>query len=173
MIKKIVYFFLIYAFFGFIIFVFTNFLMDKELGNLIFIFEFALAIYFSIWLFKNIKNKKIKFSLCGVKSYIAFLTISGIFIVLLHGVIVYPTSFYIHKIISKDDVKEFIVIRKNVIRNQGSFLCPVQLELENNNLSFLYCSTIDFYNNVKTGEKVSLNIEESFLGISIKDKFFD
>ena len=162
---KIFYFILLYSLFSFLIYYITDFRLRQNFENIMLISESSIVLLFAIFLWVNIKNKKINYKLNSVRSFIGYAGIVMIFFGLLHFSLVYPTAFLIHKVIEKPFQGNFVVVNKNIGAYQSS--CTFKIKLKNKDMSTIVCVPQQAYKKINLDDLVYVEGHKSLLGSEV------
>lgn len=168
---KIFYFILLYSLFSFLIYYVTDFRLRQNFENITLISESFIVLLFSIFLWINIKNKKINYELNSVSSFVGYTGIVIIFFALLHFSLVYPTAFLVHKLIEQPFEENFVVVNKNIGAYQSP--CTFKIELKNKNMSTIACAPQQAYKKIKLDDLALVKGHKSLLGYMVDNVKID
>lgn len=171
MVIKIFYFILLYSVFAVFVYLVTHFTLKQSFEQLVLIIEIPIVILFSIFLWVNIKNKKIKYKLNSASALIGYVGVIVIFFGLMHFSLVYPTSFLLHKLIEQPFKENFAVIDKNISAYQ--FLCAFKIELKNEGLSTKACVPQLVYKKIDLNDLALVTGHKSFFGSTVDNITID
>jgi len=171
MVIKIFYFILLYSLLSFIIYYITDFRLGEKFQDVILIIEYFTVLLFAIFIWLNIKNKKINYELNSPSSLIGYIGIIMIFFAILHFSIVYPTAFLIHKIIEQPFQGYFIVVNKNIGAYQSP--CTFIVELKNKKMSTIACVPQQAYKKINLDDLAYVRGQKSLLGYEVNNVQID
>lgn len=159
---------------SFFIYVTTEFVLSNTYQNILISIEVLILLIFSLYLIKNIKAKKIDYSLNSFSAYIGILGINLILFGLFHFGLIYPVSYTLHKATKKMINEEMVIINKADYISSTQFLKEYRYEfwLQNSNFSKVVYLTDNQlskkdYNKIHTNDIIILNVEKSFFGYII------
>lgn len=164
---KIFYFFIFYFFLAIGISTITGFTFNKNFENIAFLLAIILTLIFTFYLWKAIQNNNVKYELNSIGSYIGFIGVNFIVLFFIVGVLIYPTTYLIHKAIEKEHEENFKLISKD-IPFRSFFSCSFEIKLENENSIIKKClPSKKIYDDVIINSIVEAKTHKSFFGLTI------
>jgi uncharacterized membrane protein len=173
MTAKIFYFFLIYTLTSIIIYMTTDFTFSKVFEKVSLLISGLFSTVFTYYLWRAIKNKTIKYQLDSVSSFVGFLAIVVIFFSFILFVIIYPTSYFLHKITKKPSIETMIIeSKKDVVKStRYHYQYRYIIYLKNNDIEQIaylndkQLSNLD-YQKIHIGDIWKAKVAKSFFGFT-------
>ena len=178
--ENLIWLYLIIASASFFIYVNSEFILSITYQNILISIEILILLVFSFYLIKNVKTKKINYSLDSFNSYIGIIGINLIIFGLFHFGLMYPLSYALHKVTKKSINIEMKIVNKADYISSTQYLKKYRYKfwLKNNNfekvvyLNDKQISKIDF-EKIKIYEIMILNVEKSFFGYTINELSYE
>ena len=179
-IEKFIWLYLIIVCLSFIIFVTTDFTLNRYYQTVLITIETLILTVFSYYLIKSIKEKKVNYPLNSLSAYIGILGINVIIFGLFHFGVVYPLSYALHTIAKKPITIEMDIVDKKDFISSTQYLKKYRYKIwlkDNDLLKVVYLNDEQLSNKdfdtMKLHDKMMVNMERSMFGYTIDRLEFD